>query len=1010
MSAPTHDVPRDRVERVASALGYAAEPGFLRRAGSDAQFANRHALRQAFDRTGIAAVYAITATSASLRHRYIPVAYIADVADDTAARRVHTEVWSQELIPILLICTPSGLQIRNGFEPPSKWTGTVVPWNEVNRVGSGRGASKALDGIRAASFKTSVAWKDYTVVRAHRVDAFMLWQIDQLAKRTAARNSVLRLHPATVNSAIGRFLYLYLLVDKQFLTQAWIDALRLDDEPACPDIRLVPTDATEQVWPADQVWNLFDAIDAVMNGAIFPIAPKDRSLLSEDVLHEIRRVMRNADRVEGDTRALGMFEVSFASLRTETISGMYELFLSLRVDDTQADDGAYYTPPFLADLVLDMVEEVRPFDANSRVLDPSTGSGIFLVGAYRRILERTAPEGGWRARDLPVMQGILERCIAGIERDPQAANIARFSLYLTMLDDLVGSTIDELAAASGDTRVFPPLADTIVTCDAFSTDLRFLHRFTHVIGNPPWGSLEKPSERDAATRRTRREAPAVDFQANLDWRRPVAERRQSELFVWRVERDFLEDGGVTGLVISTRSFVARSADAFPNALTKRLDLIGIADFSHFRYHLFKGAKAPALAFIARKAGPDTVAPRDLWIYAPRLDTQAFGGEGELWSVIVSERDIEYFAHRDITERSNGWSQAIILKSIDRRFAAYIQRLTEEDALDFGHFIARSGVIRAKGASPRETGLPASRHIDPANYVQDLGLDGSEPSYTPLTDEEQERLPARFKTRFSGRIMLLPRNATRFDFVEQPIYFSSSFNCLHLESDASEDRRSGFHALAGYLNSPVGRYLLSLVGRTYRLDKRRLEWGDLTSLPIPAQDLGEMAKIALTLTSSADWTAVVAARFELTHTPFEAVVDEYADFRRFYQDAQIPEGFRKSPDVGMERRYRETVLGELGKLFGDTARVSAEDRIATEGRVGEWQIAIATTSKPLDLKRPPTIFELRHARGEFVAAGGTLTFDPNASRLSIAKPWMQASWTIEQAFLDVSLAKSLILGA
>ena len=1010
MSAPTHDGPRNRVEHVAAALGYTGEPGFLRRADSDTQFASRHALRHAFDRTGIAAVYAITATSASLRHRYIPVAYIADVTDERNARRIHTEVWSQELIPILLICTPTGVQIRNGFEPPSQWTGTVVPWSEVARVESGQGASKALDGIRAASFKTSVAWKDYTAVRAHRVDAFMLGQINHLAKRIASRSPVLRPHPAIVNSAIGRFLYLYLLVDKKFLTQAWIDALRDAGQPACPDIRLVPIDAQEKVWPANQVWALFDAIDAVMNGAIFPIAPAERDLLTEDVLHEIRRVMRNADRVEGDTRALGMFEVSFASLRTETISGMYELFLSLRLDDTQVDDGAYYTPPFLADLVLDMVEDVRPFDVNARVLDPSTGSGIFLVGAYRRILERAAPKKGWSAPDLPVMREILERCIAGIERDAQAANIARFSLYLTMLEDLVGSTIDDLATASGERRVFPPLAQTIVTQDAFSTDVRFSHRFTHVIGNPPWGSLEKRSERNAATRRTMREAPAVAFQESLDRARPVAERRQSELFVWRVERDFLEEGGVTGLVISTRSFVARTADAFPNALTQRLNLIGLADFSHFRYHLFKGAKAPALAVIARKAGPDTLAPRDLWIYAPRLDTQAFGGKGELWSVVVSERDIEYFAHRDLTERPNGWAQAIILKSIDRRFAAYIQASTQKDALDFGGFIARSGVIRNKGASPRETGLPASRHIDPATYVRDLGLDDWEQTYTPLTDEERDSLPDRFRSRFSGRILLLPRNAGRFDFIESPIYFSSSFNCLHLEEDASEDRRNGFYALAKYLNSAVGQYLLSLVGRTYRLDKRRLEWGDLASLPIPARDLEELARIDQTLTSSADWTAVVATRFALTRTPFADVVEEYTTFRQYYRDAQIPETYRKNPDVAMEIRYRETVLGELGKLFGDTAKVSAEDRVAQEGLVGEWHVAITTTPKSVNSKESSTNFPARQMRGEFVAAGGTLTFDPNASRLSIAKPWTQASWTLEQAFLDVSLAKSLILGA
>ena len=101
------------------------------------------------------------------------------------------------------------------------------------------------------------------------------------------------------------------------------------------------------------------------------------------------------------------------------------------------------------------------------------------------------PRRRWAAEHFQRARTILETAIVGVEKNRQAANVARFSLYLTLLDYVENASIKELKQLAG-RRVFPELRDTVLDCDLFSitdTELARLGRFSHVVGNPPWGSF-----------------------------------------------------------------------------------------------------------------------------------------------------------------------------------------------------------------------------------------------------------------------------------------------------------------------------------------------------------------------------------------------------------------------------------------------------------------------------------------------------------------------------------------
>jgi len=132
----------------------------------------------------------------------------------------------------------------------------------------------------------------------------------------------------------------------------------------------------------------------------------------------------------------------FAAIPIETISAIYERFLK----SPDKREGAFYTPRFLAELVLDVALGTTHSLLGHRYLDPACGSGIFLVGLFNRMAaewKQANPEArnDRRAREL---RKILCGSLCGVDINPTACRITAFSLYLAYLDQLSPRDIQEL--------------------------------------------------------------------------------------------------------------------------------------------------------------------------------------------------------------------------------------------------------------------------------------------------------------------------------------------------------------------------------------------------------------------------------------------------------------------------------------------------------------------------------------------------------------------------------------
>jgi hypothetical protein len=192
--------------------------------------------------------------------------------------------------------------------------------------------------------------------------------------------------------------------------------------------------------------HLFSPDDAPLSERL----PLDDQLVREAVLALTTRPARS-----------GRVRVAYADLGVEQLGGVYERLLDFEPDAAprrpggaarsvaRRRSGSFYTPRTLTEFIVrrtlaPLVTDASPEKILSlRVLDPSMGSGAFLVAAcrylgaaYEAALVR---EGGFADSDIPDAERVdfrrivAQRCLFGVDLNPMAVQLGRLSLWLATL-------------------------------------------------------------------------------------------------------------------------------------------------------------------------------------------------------------------------------------------------------------------------------------------------------------------------------------------------------------------------------------------------------------------------------------------------------------------------------------------------------------------------------------------------------------------------------------------------
>ncbi len=226
----------------------------------------------------------------------------------------------------------------------------------------------------------------------------------------------------------------------------------------------------------DEVSELLESLEKKFNGDVFSLPAGAR--LTKTVLRSFARFVEA--RTRGEQRYLWKL-YSFDHLPVEVISHLYQRFVQ--------GSTAVYTPPFLAALLLDHVMPYGELTGRERVLDPSCGSGVFLVGAFRRLVNVWRARHGWRTPDVEVLKSILRSQIFGVELNADAIDLTAFSLALAVCDSLQPNVIwSELRfeRLRGSNLREGDFFDVCLPGDNYQSDET--EKFDIVVGNPPFES------------------------------------------------------------------------------------------------------------------------------------------------------------------------------------------------------------------------------------------------------------------------------------------------------------------------------------------------------------------------------------------------------------------------------------------------------------------------------------------------------------------------------------------
>jgi hypothetical protein len=317
----------------------------------------------------------------------------------------------------------------------------------------------------------------------------------------------------------------------------------------------------------------------------------------------------------------------------------------------------WQTPTFVANFILDrtLTPALETFglgepDNPTRMIDPTCGSGHFLLLAFERLLVAWQTEAPGAGRKAHVERALLG--VYGIDLNPYAVAIARFRLTVAALEAMEVSKLDLLPELPLNLQVADSLllgvahqmyleapggksfaGSSIFDLDDSKHALEVLNQGFHaVVGNPPYVT-PKDKARDAIYREGYKSA--AGFYALSA---PFIER----CFGLCVEGD---KPGYLGLIVAS-SFMRRDFGRFlVEAVISKFELTQVVDTQGAH---IPGHPTPTVILFGRRSAPLRDRVRTVISKRGEAGSPEEAAQGHVWNEIVTHADHDYEGDRVVS--------------------------------------------------------------------------------------------------------------------------------------------------------------------------------------------------------------------------------------------------------------------------------------------------------------------------------------------------------------------------
>lgn len=856
---------------------------------------------QARSKIGVDAVYFLRDEEGVAK---IPLIYFSMLEDDNSAKaaQLHSLSWNMGEAPLLFIVTPTELKIYNNYQTPQKKDGTLDPEagliDTISLITDLETQRQKLAPYNRMLLESGEYWRraegrfnvntriDTTLMNNLRVMRRRL--ITRIKSRTNSVQISTENIVSIVHGLLSRSILIKYLEERKdsngesVFPKDFYEQFSFDNT--------VCKQYTDVLGNKESTYSLFSVLESKFNGDMLPLIDNEREIITEGDLQELKSFLIGDSDLESQQMTLWPL-YDFNIIPIKIISSIYELFFHLS-DVGDDDKGTYYTPLHLVDTLLD---EVYPWEGAYEpisIIDPSCGSGIFLVEAYRRIVCRWMRTKGVSQITNEQLTAILKECIYGVDLNEEAVRVASFSLSLALCDFLDPRSIwNELS--------FPKLINTnLIISDFFDIELDTrLKKYDIVIGNPPWQSQLTNA--------------ANDYLKKNNY--TVGDKQIAQAFPIKCTSICKEKGVVCLLMPSKGLLFNRSAKS--RAYRKRFfdenTVSVIINFSIYRKVLFDNATAPCTAIIY---SPKTLDENSTSIFYCTPKPQYSLQDTKKFSIDPTDicRIPSDLIHDDRIWKIAMWGSPRDLELIDRLQSTHPtlnQVLLNHDMKSAEGFKRGNRKLTYDGFA----NLPIvdAKEFYPFYMQEDVLFKNKDNTY--------ERISNNNLAIFKAPHLIMKQSHRKGRFFASVLDYDAIFN-HSLLGISGEERMLKYLCLI--INSKVFSYYHLLTSRTWMVERDALEAGDIRTIPIP-EPSEEMLEKAVELYEhikiSGDESLLDAFVFDVYKLKdYETyLVTDALDYIYNYFDKKSNSIAFKKPSIEVYRNYYSTFMDILRNSLGQS---------------------------------------------------------------------------------------------